>query len=75
MRAERVDELGGERTAITRRSFARTFAIFRMPGITVVTAGWCRMKRSASSGSVMPGGTSGLQAIDVLQRLGAGARP
>src|SRR5438128_1798797 len=34
-----------------------------MPGITVETAGWCRMKRKARSGSELPSGTSGLSGV------------
>ena len=37
-------------------------AILLIPGMIVLTAGWCRMKRSAMSGSVVPAGTSGFSA-------------
>ena len=39
--------------------FSSTCRSLRMPGITVLTAGCCRMCRSASSGIVMPCGTTG----------------
>ena len=41
---------------------------FRIPGMTVLTAGCARMWRSASSGIVMPVGHDGAQPLDALQR-------
>ena len=42
--------------------------------MTVLTAGCSRMYRSASSGSVIPSGTSGLQPVDARERRARGSR-
>ena len=54
--------VGGSLCPSLAATLATTCATVRIPGIAVATLGFCRMNRKASSGSVIPSGTTRLSA-------------